>query len=636
MHINIAGIATLAIALAASPATLNTTLAAAPTPVEPTSVFDLTGFAAGTVGGGVINETDPAYRKVYTALEFITAIRDANSTPKGVTTPKVIEIMNDLNLGWNEIGAEAQGLSSNPARTHALPKIHPVLKTTGVTLLDIKPKAGGLTIFSANGATIKHVTFNIKSTNDIIIRNLKFDEMWEWDESTKGDYDSNDWDFITLGNGGAATKIWIDHCTFTKSYDGITDMKAKASGVTYSWCRITGAEAPADPDSFVGQQLQYLEDNKASNTFYRTLRDTAGFTKDQIATIIQGQKKGILMGANDLKAENAALTATFHHLLMENLWDRAIPRLRGGNVHVYNAILDDTGALAAKRLRDSVINALPAASQTAVNKFKFQPPLNGCISTEDGAILLEKSVYIDCLTPLRNNQTDVNNPAYTGKILGLDVIYKMDGVEIRGNSTDTGNPLGPKQAPVKEFAWGDAIGGQLPYAVGDMDDPSLLEDILRTSAGAGAITWNDGDKTNWLKTTYPAAPSTPVAPVIVVQPKTQSVIDGATITLTVAASGSPVLHYQWYKDATIAVGADSGTLTLANISAADAGSYHCVVSNNIAPDATSAAAVISLAPAPAPPVAADATAITATGFTANWAASDNATGYSIDISPDPA
>ncbi|OAM91456.1 TonB-dependent receptor [Termitidicoccus mucosus] len=605
----------------------------------PSSAFNLTGFASGATGGGVIDEADPAYRKVTTALEFITAIRDANSTPKGVTTPKVIEIMNDLNLGWNEIGAEAQGLASNPARAHNAPKLHPVLIASGVTLLDIKPKAGGLTLFSANGSTIRHCTFNVKSTTNIIIRNLRFDEMWEWDEATKGDYDSNDWDFITLGNGGDTSHVWIDHCTFTKAYDGITDMKAKAANVTYSWCRIEGGDDA--PGGFIRQQIDALEAGKSGTTVYKFLRDTAGFTPEEIAFIMRGQKKGILMGANSLKAENALLTGTFHHILMTNLWDRAIPRLRGGNVHIYNSILDDTEALVAKRLRDTRAAALTSAQQnTLANTYHFNPPLNGCISTEDGAILLEKSVYTDCLWPLRNNQTDVNNPAYTGKILGLDVIYNFTNTDttvttVRGNSTDEGNPLGPKQAAIKPFSW-NLAGGVLPYTISYMDDPSTLETILQAGAGAGVIEWSDGDKYNWLKTTYPAAPVADVAPVITVQPRSQAAIAGATVTLSVVATGSPVLSYQWYKDsAVVSTGGTGSTLTLANIGAANEGSYHVVVSNGIAPDATSDTAVIALAAPPLPPVAAAATAITGSTFTANWAASDNATGYSIDVSPDP-
>ncbi|AWI09507.1 putative Ig domain-containing protein [Ereboglobus luteus] len=621
-------IATLAVAFAASFATLR----AAPAPTIPSSAYNLTGFAATTTGGGVINDTDAAYRKVTTALEFITAIRDSNKTAGAV---KVIEVMNDLNLGWNEIGSEAQNLDSNPARAHAAPKLHPTLITSGVTLLDIKTKGGGLTIFSANGATIKHCTFNIKNTSNIIIRNLKFDEMWEWDEATKGDYDSNDWDFITLGNGGDTTNIWIDHCTFTSAYDGITDMKAKASNVTYSWCRITGSDDA--PGGFIRAQLDVLEASKSSHPMYNTLRTKAGFTIEEIAFITRGAKKGILMGANSLKAENANLTATFHHILMTNLWDRAIPRLRGGNVHIYNVILDDTEALAAKRLRDTRAAALDSAGLSALNKYKFNPPLNGAISTEDGAILLEKSIYTDCLWPLRNNQTDPSNAAYTGKILGLDVIYNFDSTTIRGNSTDDGNPLGPFQSAIKPFSWSFADNSQtLPYTIDNMDDPSVLPVILEAGAGAGVIEWADTDgKYNWLKTTYPAAPASDIAPVITLQPKSQSVIEGSSVTLSVSAIASPAPSYQWYKDSLPVAGGTTSTLTIASASAASVGAYYAVVTNGIAPDATSATATISLTSPPAAPVAAAATGITGEGFTANWALSANATGYSIDVSPDP-
>ncbi len=167
---------------------------------DPLAAYALSGFATvgtPTTGGGQLAETDAGYRKVTTPLELANAVLSAN---KG-TGVKVIEIMNDLDLGWNEVGTDVQDLSSTPFRSHAAPKLHPRLLVTGVSLLDIQPRNGGLTIFSANGATIRHATFNLKSASNLIVRNLRFDEMWEWDEQTKGDYDSNDWDFIDIGNG---------------------------------------------------------------------------------------------------------------------------------------------------------------------------------------------------------------------------------------------------------------------------------------------------------------------------------------------------------------------------------------------------------------------------------------------------
>ena len=130
----------------------------------------------------------------------------------------VIEIMNDLDLGWNEIGSAVQSLGSTPFSAAATPAIASASHQRPASARWISnTKTAGLTIFSTNGATIRHCTFNIKSTHNIIVRNLKFDEMWEWDELTKGQYDKNDWDFIDLANGGDVYNVWIDHCNVHQS-----------------------------------------------------------------------------------------------------------------------------------------------------------------------------------------------------------------------------------------------------------------------------------------------------------------------------------------------------------------------------------------------------------------------------------
>lgn len=570
----------------------------------PVTEFNLTGFAtvgSGTTGGGVIPETDAAYRKVTTPLEFVQAIIDSNKTAGKV---KVIEIMNDLSLGWNEVGTTVQNLASNPLRAHNPPQLHPVLLVTGVSIIDIKAKSP-LTIFSANGATIKHVTFNVKGTSNIIIRNLKFDEMWEWDESTKGNYDKNDWDFIDLSNGGDASNVWIDHCTFTKTYDGIVDMKAGTTNVTLSWCKYIGDDEATNPNSWVRQQIAVLEANRSSYSFYNFLRNN-GYSAEDIITIIQGHDKTHLMGSNSLKTENDTLTATFHHLWLKNVWDRAVPRLRGGNVHDYNIFVDDTQALAARRMRDAKAALLSTALQNTLNNtYSFRPPLNGSISTEGGSVLVENSIYQDCLWPLRNNQTDPTNPAYTGKIKSLNSIYRMDNTDntrtvVQGDSTDLNNPMGPFQATIIPFAW-DLSGGVLPYSY-TPDDPAQLESILTLGAGAGVLTWS---KDNWLKTTYTVANNT--APTISAQPQSLTVAQGVDATFTVQASGSGTLTYQWKKGTTPLSdggnisGSGTAVLTISGATSADIGSYSVVITNS-AGSATSNAATLSVIAAVAPSI----------------------------------
>ena len=82
------------------------------------SKYDLTGFAtlgSGTTGGGEIPESNAAYRKCATPLEFVTAVRDANKTAGAV---KVIEITADLNLGLERNRCRHQGAY---VQSHSVP-----------------------------------------------------------------------------------------------------------------------------------------------------------------------------------------------------------------------------------------------------------------------------------------------------------------------------------------------------------------------------------------------------------------------------------------------------------------------------------------------------------------------------------
>lgn len=438
--------------------------------------FNLYGFGAPATGGGQVLDTDPNYRKVYNAGDLRLALAN-NST-------KIIEIMNDLNLGWNEIGATNQ---TGAFRQSTAASLHPVLIASGVTTIDIQNK-NGITIFSANGATIRHAEFNVKRTHNILIRNLKFAELWEWDELNKGDYDSKDWDFITIGDSGNCTNVWIDHCDFTKSYDGTVDIKGGDNNVTISWCRFLGDDG--GPDSFVRRQFEHLETNGVSESMFDFLRAN-GFSIDDLVTITRSQKKGHLVGATEFGSGNADLKLTLHHNYYYN-WQDRLPRLRGGNAHVYSCYVYNTEALVAKNLRNAKVALIPGG----LGSYKFDVTLNGAISTEDGAVLVERCHIIDTLNPLRNNQVDPNDASYTGKIRAEDTIYTLNGATFRGNTEDVGSPLVPVPAPVRPFSWNGFAS--LPYAY-PVADPSTIAATITNNAGQGVIFWS---KTNWFKTTY--------------------------------------------------------------------------------------------------------------------------------------
>ena len=73
--------------------------------------------------------------------------------------------------------------------------------------------------------------------------------------------------------------------------------------------------------------------------------------------------------------------------------------------------------------------------------------------------------------------------------------------------------------------------------------------------------------------------STGTAPTITTQPRSQSVAAGGNASLSVSATGSGTLTYQWFKDGVAVNGANASTLTRANATAADSGRYHVEVAN---------------------------------------------------------
>ena len=82
-------------------------------------------------------------------------------------------------------------------------------------------------------------------------------------------------------------------------------------------------------------------------------------------------------------------------------------------------------------------------------------------------------------------------------------------------------------------------------------------------------------------------------PTIVVQPVSQTLTQGATLNLSVTATGSPTLTYQWSLNGTPIPGATSAALSLLNVQKSLEGNYVCVVSNPYG-TATSTVAVVTV------------------------------------------
>lgn len=87
--------------------------------------------------------------------------------------------------------------------------------------------------------------------------------------------------------------------------------------------------------------------------------------------------------------------------------------------------------------------------------------------------------------------------------------------------------------------------------------------------------------------------ATVVAPVIVTQPQSQTVLVGSTATFTVAVSGTGPLAYQWQFNGSTIIGGNSSTLTLVGVQPSQAGAYRVIVSNS-AGNTFSASAILSV------------------------------------------
>lgn len=92
------------------------------------------------------------------------------------------------------------------------------------------------------------------------------------------------------------------------------------------------------------------------------------------------------------------------------------------------------------------------------------------------------------------------------------------------------------------------------------------------------------------------------APVINSHPVSTTVIGGQTATFMITVTGTPPITYQWKKNGVNISNSNNSVLTINNASAANAATYTCKVTNAYG-TATSNAAVLTVLPYNAPPVA---------------------------------
>ena len=324
---------------------------------------------------------------VYNEVQFLDALLDS--------TIKVIRIHEDLSMGIHEVTLKLEALGKSLVtykdvyREHnRQPLMHPTLIASGIGHIRIVQR-NDLMIYSETGIKIKHASFLIDGSSNIVFRNLHMSELWEWDEWSNGKYDRNDWDYFTVQESKG---IWFDHLTFDQAYDGIIDVKELSEHLTLSWSKLKFVQS-----DFIDEQMDYLEENIHDFTYYRSLRDQ-GISVDDIKQYASFQKKGFNLGNTTDGEGFEPITMTFHHLDLKNLMDR-MPRLRKGDVHLYHVILD---------------NEMIYDLQMKLNDQDISFVNQGIVTTEQGNVLMEHSIFRYVSMPIKNHQDSNPDVKYTG------------------------------------------------------------------------------------------------------------------------------------------------------------------------------------------------------------------------------
>jgi pectate lyase len=341
------------------------------------------GFAS--LDGGTTGGGDAKPVIVRTANELQDAIERLDVRDKKLrnTEPRVIQLAGDINLG--ELANQKPG--------NDLKKVG-IIQPCSHTTLEGPP----------GGATLTAGTIELHGVENVIIRNLRFRGLWEHDDS--GEYDEMGWDYLRITSAGktGSRHVWVDHCDFGKVYDGQLDVVHGSDLVTISHCIFSGGEGE--------------------------------------------QKKGLLFGHSSSDSareqDKGHLNVTIHDCWFRGLTSRA-PRLRTGNVHFLNNLVENTGT--------------------------------ATISVTGGATLVEGSVYKDCKEPTSFSHADDNVKKNRGGSIRI-----VDSLDLGKKAGDrfANHPAEFRFNPPIGFEWTDLA--KPPYSY-QAKPAAQVEEAVKQNAG---------------------------------------------------------------------------------------------------------------------------------------------------------
>ena len=498
------------------------------------------GYVRDEIADFSVYENTSAYRKVTTAEELFQAIADAKCHYKNVWdegtgtyaqvpadgytednfegTVRVIEIANDLNLGYKVLSDEAKNsgvvedFSRKTMSNHVSDFNSATVIENGISQIKVE-NVSNLLIYSKTGVKLTHCGFKLTSDNNVVFRNLEVDEIWQWEDtplktaSAVGDYDFHGWAYFKIAFCGY---IWIDHCTFGKSYDGQIDVSNPeytsnagvafrapygadgSSAVHISWCNFNAGSD--DKNGYLYKMMQKIEENYQSGgtdcLYYNALRDGGVTFEEILYGLAIPQKKGFLCGdSGDNYEYNLKLQISFANCTFKNLEDR-IPKLRGGNAYMYNCTVDNSQYY-SYRSKLKMKNAAGLVSG-ANSGWKCALVSQGIVCGNGGSVKAENCVFRGIESFLKNNDSNAAENKVNGGYQIVNCSYQLSETSAvyTGSSSDSNAALKfPNSTPgvLKPdlFSW-HTENGEQPFTPSVTELSGLKDYLGNAELGAGA------------------------------------------------------------------------------------------------------------------------------------------------------
>lgn len=478
-----------------------------------------------------------AYRTVSTVDELVAALADAkyhykttfDEQTKTFTqspaddyteenfkgTVHVIEITNDLNLGYYTLSDYAKGQTSivedfcrkNANQINAF-SMSEMFTENGISQLKVE-NTSNLLVYSKNGARLTHGGFKLTSDTNVVFRNLEFDEMWQWEDTASastgavGDYDAFGWAYFKIS---FCEYVWIDHCTFGKSYDGQIDYSnpvynanagtafrapygaTGSNGLHISWCKFNAGSD--SQDGYLYKMMQSIEEDYQAGgnnyLYYNALREHYSFEEILYGVAIP-QKKGFLCGDSGNGKEdydyNLSLQISFANCYFKNLEDR-LPKIRGGNAVMYNCVVDSLEYIS---YRNKITSA--KSYVTAVNSsWKCALVSQGIVCGNGGSFYGKNCIFRGIESILKNNDKGGTNEQGIDRTVngGYKIVNCTNQVNATAKPSRVFSSSSSNLKP-DYFKW-HTEDGEAPFEIAEIELTDLEDMLNNEKYGAGVKT----------------------------------------------------------------------------------------------------------------------------------------------------